>query len=385
MGDKTRQQKTSYAYYIDNIKLLLIFLVVFNHMIAFQLKDVNTAANYIYYGIFVFHMPAFIFISGFLSRKKQDALKNTARMMIPYVLGYTITWLSYLVIGDPVEYQLLRPSQSAMWYLLALLAYRLVIDALGQVRFIVPVSILVGLWAGTEGNFSTFLSMSRIVVFFPFFVAGYLWKPEYTKKLRAFRGKWILAASALLLLFLLPNYLIQEGISVAILRGNASYEACSLPLELGVGIRLLTYLISFILIFAMLAVSPDKKLPITYAGKNTMGTYILHYPILILMNGFGILSRPEFLNLGVTAAVSLVMVFVLGSYPVAWIYERVTEGLDRLVFKTTEDGAQEIETKGAEPKADSAQKSAAPKAGRPSFAGQKRSLEEIPGKDEGEL
>lgn len=359
MGDSSGRQKESYAYYVDNVKLLLIFLVVFNHMIAFQLKDVNIAANYIYYAIFVFHMPAFIFISGFLSRKKQDALKNTTRMLIPYILGYTITWLSYQAVGDPVEYQLLRPSQSAMWYLLALLAYRLVIDALGQVRLIVPLSIVVGLWAGTEGNFSTFLSMSRIVVFFPFFVAGYLWKPEYTRKLRSFKGMWILGAGALLLLYLLPNYLIQNEISVAILRGNASYEACGLPNELGAGIRLLTYLICFILIFAMLAIFPDKKLPVTYAGKNTMGTYILHYPILILMNGFGVLSRPEFLNLGVTAAVSLVMVFVLGSYPVAWIYEKVTGFLDLLVFKTSDDGA------GA--------------------AAGERSLEEISGKEEKEL
>ena len=341
MGSRQTDQAPAYAYYMDNIKLILIFLVVFNHMIAFQVIDGNVAAEYIYYGIFVFHMPAFIFVSGYLSQRPQDTLKNTARMMIPYIFGYTLTWASYAAIGDPIPYQLLRPSNSAMWYLLALLAYRLIIEALGQVSFIVAVSILVGLWAGTEPNFTTFLSLSRIVVFFPFFVAGYLWKPQYTEKLRRMKGKWILLVSTLLLLYLLPNYLIQNDISVAILRGNAGYEACGLSNELGIGIRLLTYLICFILIFALIAVIPDKKFPVTFAGKNTMATFILHYPVLILMNGFGVLAMSQFLNPGVCALVSLVMVFLMGSEPIAFVYNKLMEVLERLVFRRAQPEEEE--------------------------------------------
>ena len=341
MGSKQTDQMPAYAYYMDNIKLILIFLVVFNHMIAFQLIGENLVAEYIYYAIFVFHMPVFIFVSGYLSQKKQDTLKNTTRMMIPYIFGYTLTWLSYMAVGDPIPYQLLRPSNSAMWYLLALLAYRLIIEALGQVRFIVAIGILVGLWAGTEPNFTTFLSLSRIVVFFPFFVAGYLWKPEYTEKLRRMKGKWILLVSALLLLYLLPNYLIQNDFSVAILRGNAGYEACGLPNNLGIGIRLLTYLICFILIFALIAIVPDRKFPITFAGKNTMATFILHYPVLILMNGFGVLALSQFMNLGVCALVSLAMVFLMGSEPIAFVYNKLMELLEGLVFKRTQPEEEE--------------------------------------------
>ncbi|MCB5531997.1 hypothetical protein, partial [Thomasclavelia ramosa] len=68
-----------------------------------------------------------------------------------------------------MDYELLRPSGTVMWYVLALFAYRLTIDAVGKIRFIVPLSIIFALWAGTRMEFSTFLSASRIVVFFPFF------------------------------------------------------------------------------------------------------------------------------------------------------------------------------------------------------------------------
>ena len=54
MGSRQTDQAPAYAYYMDNIKLILIFLVVFNHMIAFQVIDGNVAAEYIYYGILCF-------------------------------------------------------------------------------------------------------------------------------------------------------------------------------------------------------------------------------------------------------------------------------------------------------------------------------------------
>ena len=37
MKQRAEKQVVPYSYLVDNIKVLLIFLVVFNHMIAFQL------------------------------------------------------------------------------------------------------------------------------------------------------------------------------------------------------------------------------------------------------------------------------------------------------------------------------------------------------------
>ena len=37
MSKNTREQEIPYSYLVDNIKILLIFLVVFNLFIAFQL------------------------------------------------------------------------------------------------------------------------------------------------------------------------------------------------------------------------------------------------------------------------------------------------------------------------------------------------------------
>ena len=313
--------------------MLLIFLVVFNHIIAFQLVKVDVIVRYVWYAITIFHMPAFVFMSGYLSKKPQDVLKNVKNLLIPYILGYSLTWYAYVWLGRSMDYELLRPSGTVMWYVLALFIYRLTIEALGKVRFIVPLSIIFALWAGTRPEFTTYLSSSRIVVFFPFFVAGYLWKSDYTKVVRKFKGKWVLIPISGLLLYAIPNFMMENNIPIDIFRGNHTYQLCGMDNITGMLIRLLMYLVSFVLILTFLALIPDIKLPITFIGRNTMGIYFFHYPIMIVLNGLLLLSIPKMLNVWVLFGVSWIFVLVLGSAPVSFIYNGMLNLLIFIFFK----------------------------------------------------
>ena len=60
MKIKKERAAVPYSCLIDNIKVLLIFLVVFNHIIAFNLVKVDTVVRYVWYAITIFHMPAFV-------------------------------------------------------------------------------------------------------------------------------------------------------------------------------------------------------------------------------------------------------------------------------------------------------------------------------------
>ncbi len=333
MKQKTDSQGVPYSYLVDNIKVLLIFLVVFNHIIAFQLVKVDVIVRYVWYAITIFHMPAFVFISGYLSKKPQDVLKNVKNLLIPYILGYSLTWYAYVWLGRSMDYELLRPSGTVMWYVLALFIYRLTIEALGKVRFIVPLSIIFALWAGTRPEFTTYLSSSRIVVFFPFFVAGYLWKSDYTKVVRKFKGKWVLIPISGLLLYAIPNFMMENNIPIDIFRGNHTYQLCGMDNITGMLIRLLMYLVSFVLVLTFLALIPDIKLPITFIGRNTMGIYFFHYPIMIVLNGLLLLSIPKMLNVWVLFGVSWIFVLVLGSAPVSFIYNGMLNLLIFIFFK----------------------------------------------------
>ena len=295
MKQKTDSQGVPYSYLVDNIKVLLIFLVVFNHIIAFQLVKVDVIVRYVWYAITIFHMPAFVFMSGYLSKKPQDVLKNVKNLLIPYILGYSLTWYAYVWLGRSMDYELLRPSGTVMWYVLALFIYRLTIEAL--------------------------------------FVAGYLWKSDYTKVVRKFKGKWVLIPISGLLLYAIPNFMMENNIPIDIFRGNHTYQLCGMDNITGMLIRLLMYLVSFVLILTFLALIPDIKLPITFIGRNTMGIYFFHYPIMIVLNGLLLLSIPKMLNVWVLFGVSWIFVLVLGSAPVSFIYNGMLNLLIFIFFK----------------------------------------------------
>jgi len=254
-------------------------------------------------------------------------------LLIPYILGYSLTWYAYIWTGRSMDYELLRPSGTVMWYVLALFIYRLTIEALGKVRFIVPLSIIFALWAGTRPEFTTYLSSSRIVVFFPFFVAGYLWKSDYTKVVRKFKGKWVLVLVSGLLLYAIPNFMIANEIPIDIFRGNHTYQLSGMDDITGMLIRLLMYLVSFVLVLTFLALIPDMKLPITFVGRNTMGIYFFHYPIMIVLNGLLLLSIPQMMNVWVLFGVSWILVLILGSKPVSFIYNGVLNLITFIFFK----------------------------------------------------
>lgn len=54
--------------YFDNLKFLLIFLVVFGHVLTI-VSEHSRAANALINFIYLFHMPAFVFVSGMLAKR----------------------------------------------------------------------------------------------------------------------------------------------------------------------------------------------------------------------------------------------------------------------------------------------------------------------------
>ena len=153
--------------YWDNIKGLLIILVVFAHCL-FDLQDRHWN-NVIVDAIYYFHMPAFVFVSGYFSKsehaRKWDSL---SKLVIAYLCMISV-WIFYDVYRG-VFPKLLSPYR-AEWYLAALIVWRLITPYFAKYKWIIPLSVLfslaAGFWMDIGGNHT--LSIYKIVTFFPFF------------------------------------------------------------------------------------------------------------------------------------------------------------------------------------------------------------------------
>ena len=71
---------------LDNIKLLMLFLVIIGHFIEVSLLGNDNAATQIYTYIYIFHMPLMLLISGNFAKKYTNyysKLKRFASIMFP--------------------------------------------------------------------------------------------------------------------------------------------------------------------------------------------------------------------------------------------------------------------------------------------------------------
>ena len=83
---------------MDNIKAMLIILVVVGHLLELFLKSGNVKT--IYKIIYSFHMPLFIFISGYFA--KFNLKKIITGLVVPYMIFQAayILYVNYIIDSE---------------------------------------------------------------------------------------------------------------------------------------------------------------------------------------------------------------------------------------------------------------------------------------------
>ena len=115
-------------FMIDNTKGILIFLVVLGHFLEF---NVTSRTSVILNFIYSFHMPVFVFLSGYLA--KYNSKKMIKKILLPYVIFQIIAFLFYNFF-DPTKFTLIAPYHS-LWYMFALFFWYMLIPFLDNVKF----------------------------------------------------------------------------------------------------------------------------------------------------------------------------------------------------------------------------------------------------------
>lgn len=109
--------------YWDNVKGILIILVLVGHFIMAQ-PQMNGVWNAIYF----FHMPAFIFVSGYFSIRSVLRTEKILKLILLFVCFNFILMVGAAGI-HPSGWAWGQVHLSA-WYLLALILYRLSVPIL---------------------------------------------------------------------------------------------------------------------------------------------------------------------------------------------------------------------------------------------------------------
>jgi fucose 4-O-acetylase-like acetyltransferase len=172
--------------WFDNAKMALVLLVVVGH--SWTLLPHTVLNDHLYDFLYAWHVPAFVFVTGYLSRRFTWAPRRLWQLFstvaVPYLLFECALALFRIYVGGERLEDLFSDPHWPMWYLSALFFWRLVtpvftrLPAAVAIATAVAVSLLAGLYAGDT------LDMARILGLLPFFVLGLAATPERLERLR---------------------------------------------------------------------------------------------------------------------------------------------------------------------------------------------------------
>ncbi len=296
-------------YLLDNLKGFLILLVVLGHSIELFLNN-SIVFKTIYIFIYLFHMPFFVFISGYFS-KDVEKCRNYAfkTFLVPYIIFNTLWYIVASIATKSLSMSVLSPGW-ALWYLLSMFFWRLFLKDLIKVKHVIILSIFIGLGIGLLREFNAYLSISRTLVFLPFFLLGYYTTENHIRKIRKIPK--FFSIMGIILLLIISIFLSNIDLfPVQFLYGNAAYDSFNITKPFGVLYRFSLYILSCAFIVFLINLMTSKKNIFSKIGQHTFPVYIFHTYLVALSFILNPFKLTVWLNLAYIIICSLVITYVL--------------------------------------------------------------------------
>lgn len=307
MSEQTILENNSSArlYKWDNIKFFLILCVVLGHFSS-GLLGISSTTDFVFLYTLSFHMPLFIFINGLFTKSYREKPINANRIfgLLTICLLYKLLLLTVNIIfkDGPVTTSIFSDT-SAPWYLFVLVIFMVITYLLRNIRpvYVMIFSIVLSLIAGYDPEIGK--SMSRIIYFYPYFYAGYICEPS--KIAKALDKLWFKIV-AVIGLAVFAIFIYKEHAELINYRnlgtGLGSYRAIEIYVNNGESVgmihRLSTYLVAIIMSVFVISLIPNRKIPcISDMGTRTLQVYVLHRPLLLIMQ---CLQIPRWIKYNIT-------------------------------------------------------------------------------------
>lgn len=309
-------------YKVDNIRFLLIFFVVFGHLLELfsgQHTDI------LYRMIYTFHMPAFIFVTGYFARFNPK--KILLSLIYPYFLFQTFYLLfqGYMIDGADTITPVYTTPYWLLWYLLVTIFYYILIpliqwESTGVKAVILSASIIISLLAGQDNTMGYYMSLSRFFCFLPFFIAGFFsgHDPLILRERVVKKTKGLIFLFCLIFLIIAECFILSdaEAFSRKVLYGSYSYTRAEFTWEQ----RAVLHATAFAWIGVLFIGIPGKKLPIiSTIGKNTLPVFLFHGFVIRFLRQIPVFQYSQTGNLCLATAIALAILLLFGNPCVAWL------------------------------------------------------------------
>lgn len=325
---------------IDNIKGLLILLVVVGHMLSMDFRDSNIVSSVLYAVIYSFHMPCFIFISGHLLNGKylENHQMSNHMILIYYILGCILIMVTSSILTH--RFVIVNPCRPpvAMWYLLSLFWMRLIAPWIIKVRWAIPICIIASLVAGTIDCVADEFSISRTICLLPYYIIGLTVNKDMLTKMRILRKgyKVLIALFAVVLESIFLIMFIKGGVNYSVLRLKCSYSESGVSDCYGMLMRMVMVLVAITVCCTLFVFVTEKECFLTKWGRNSLSVYLLHIVLFLVIRKFMCFSESFYgnsLSTLMAVAMAVGIVLVLSTDTVSRGLNSITNIIGKITFK----------------------------------------------------
>lgn len=321
-------------YLFDNLRALLIFFVVLGHMLRENVFHSGFLYS-IYTFVYLFHMAAFIFISGYFSKNTEKCRDNAFEsLLIPFIILDILSYLKGTLLHELTEpFQLLKPLWG-LWFFLALFAWRFLLKDIVKIRFILPISFIFALLSGFTGVATEKMALGRIIAFLPFFLLGYYCNKDMIEKVKKIPKIIPIIIIILFLGFSILNWEYRI-LSFESLYLRRAYESGAFAWYMNPALyeRLFVYIGGILLTASLICLISSKHTIFSFIGQNSITVYIIHILLVPTLKRFSLFDNNPMLYFLYSLVITLLITWVAALPFVKNGYDFVINLIKRLIFK----------------------------------------------------
>lgn len=248
----------------------------------------DSLLGFVYITINVFVMQAFMFLSGYFSKKVDRAQESAFKtFMWPYLVFTVAYYFIRMFFFDGASLKFLSPP-FALWFLFVLFFYRFFLKYMVKFQWLLPLSIFLMLLAGQIEEFGDFMSLGRAFSYFPFFLLGYYCSKERLASIQKLREKPAALAALGVVLVAISVILCKFGPTVGWYLLKQSVHNFDMLWWEDTLLRIMIFFLASAWIIFMVNVIPSKKNFISYIGMNTMPVYVFHLTLRYVIQLYGL-------------------------------------------------------------------------------------------------
>ena len=267
---------------IDSLKGFLIILVLLGHVIV-AVDNLNVINHAVMGLIYVFHMPLFILISGYVTKNPAEQTprqmwSRVGNIFITLVIFHLLSVLRRYFQDDTYNPIIFSFPYGVLWYLMCLIYWRIMLYytpkwLLNRPVLNLAIALLISILCGLSHLYN-FFAIQRGLNFYFFFLLGYYFKQG------AVNTKWwnfnVLHIAVAVILLPIIFWLFQRCGNI--MNGADHYTLVDIPQKVMI---LSCSLAMCLLVFNKM---PEVKM-LTHIGKDSLFYYLYHIHIIRLCLG----------------------------------------------------------------------------------------------------